>query len=98
VIALPRDVLMVFYTDGVTEHERDPIRGEAELVQAVQRAYGDPESDAASLIAEEVFRSGRGHDDAAVMALRIRRNPIDTGRFDEVRRGNTEPMELPGAS
>ena len=75
VIALPRDVLMVFYTDGVTEHERVPIRGESELAQAAQHAYGHPESDAAANIAGDVFRSGRGHDDAAVMALRVRRNP-----------------------
>lgn len=79
VIALPRDVLIVFYTDGIPEHERDPIQGETELAQAVRRAYERPESGAASLVAGDIFRNSRGHDDAAVMALRVRRSPFADG-------------------
>jgi serine phosphatase RsbU (regulator of sigma subunit) len=77
VIALPRDAVMVFYTDGITEHDRDPIRGEAELSRAAQHAHRHADRDAASVIAAEIFSDGRGHDDAAVMALRIGRSRLD---------------------
>jgi len=73
VIALPRDVLIVFYTDGITEHDYDPIHGEVELARAARWAYDRAQSDAARTIAQEIFKNGRGHDDAAVMALRTRR-------------------------
>jgi serine phosphatase RsbU (regulator of sigma subunit) len=73
VIALPRDVLLVFYTDGIIEHDRKPLQGETEIAQAALSAYDLPGHDAAGVIAEGVFKNGRGHDDAAVMALRLRR-------------------------
>jgi serine phosphatase RsbU (regulator of sigma subunit) len=72
VVALPSDALLVLYTDGITEHERDPIRGEIELTAAAQRAYDGPGDDLARSIAMDIFRTGRGHDDAAIMALRMR--------------------------
>jgi serine phosphatase RsbU (regulator of sigma subunit) len=67
-IALPADSIAVFYTDGVTEHERDPIRGERELADAARLAVAAG-GEYARAIAELVFRTGRGHDDAAVLAL-----------------------------
>ena len=70
VVALPADALIVLYTDGVTEHERDLLRGELELVEACRAAYDAPVPDLATVIAEHVFQRGRGHDDAAVTALR----------------------------
>ncbi len=73
VISLPRDVLLVFYTDGLIEHDRNPIRGETEIAQAALCAYDLPDNHAAGIIAEDVFKSGRGHDDAAVLTLRLRR-------------------------
>jgi len=72
VVALPRDALLVLYTDGITEHNRDPIRGEIELAGAVGRVYDRRIDDIARAIAMDVFRTGRGHDDAAIMALRTR--------------------------
>jgi serine phosphatase RsbU (regulator of sigma subunit) len=70
VIALPPDALVVFYTDGITEHQRDPIGGEAELVAAARVVHGLPEINAARAIARRVFQSSRGADDAAAVALR----------------------------
>jgi serine phosphatase RsbU (regulator of sigma subunit) len=70
VIALPPDALVVFYTDGVTEHDRDPIVGELELVAATQRAHRRRHLNDARAIAREVFVGGRGTDDAAAIALR----------------------------
>jgi len=71
VIALPADALLVMYTDGVTEHARDPIAGEDELVAAARWAYARPDPDAAAAIAERMLARVRGDDDAATIALRI---------------------------
>jgi serine phosphatase RsbU (regulator of sigma subunit) len=70
VVALPTDALIVLYTDGVTEHERDILRGERALVEACRAAYDGHVPDLATAIAEHVFQECRGHDDAAVTALR----------------------------
>jgi serine phosphatase RsbU (regulator of sigma subunit) len=70
VIALPPDALIVMYTDGVTEHDRNILCGERELVGACRAAYDAPGSDAACAIARRVFGETRGHDDAVVIALR----------------------------
>jgi serine phosphatase RsbU (regulator of sigma subunit) len=70
IIALPADALVVFYTDGITEHQRDPIRGEAELVAAARVVHGLPQINAARAIARRVFRNARGDDDAAALGLR----------------------------
>jgi serine phosphatase RsbU (regulator of sigma subunit) len=69
-VALPADALIVLYTDGVTEHERDLLRGERELAEACRAVYDTRVPDLASAIAERVFQRSRGHDDAAVAALR----------------------------
>jgi serine phosphatase RsbU (regulator of sigma subunit) len=70
VIALPAEALVVLYTDGITEHQRDPIGGEAELVAAARAVHGLPAINAARAIARRVFQNGRGDDDAAALALR----------------------------
>jgi len=59
------------YTDGVTEHARDPIQGEVELVRAARFVYERPELDATQGIASLVFATARGDDDAAMLALRL---------------------------
>jgi serine phosphatase RsbU (regulator of sigma subunit) len=69
VVKLHADALIVLYTDGVTEHERDLLRGERELVEACRAAYECREPDLARVIAEHVFQNNRGHDDAAVIAM-----------------------------
>jgi serine phosphatase RsbU (regulator of sigma subunit) len=70
VIALPAGALIVLYTDGITEHQRDPVRGEADLVAAARIVHGLPELNAARAIARRVFRTNRGSDDAAALAFR----------------------------
>ncbi len=69
-VLLPPDALMVLYTDGITEHRRDPIRGEVELVEAARYAHGRPDLNAACAVAQHVFARGRGDDDAAAIGLR----------------------------
>ncbi len=69
-IDLPSDALVVLYTDGITEHQRDPIEGEKELVQAALLAHRRADVNAARAIARRVLKRSRGEDDAAVAAFR----------------------------
>ena len=80
VVKVHREAIVVFYTDGVTERERDVLRGEHELIEAARFAYARPDCDAARTIADHVFRNGRGLDDAAVMVLRTPPPPIRASR------------------
>jgi serine phosphatase RsbU (regulator of sigma subunit) len=75
VITLPLDSLLVLYTDGITEHDRDPLRGEEELVEAARFAYRRPDLQAAQTIARRILRRKRGDDDAAAIALRAHASP-----------------------
>ena len=70
VVALPNDALLVLYTDGITEHARDPVRGERDLAAAARLMYEQPQVDEARGIARQVFSTGSGHDDAALMVVR----------------------------
>jgi serine phosphatase RsbU (regulator of sigma subunit) len=87
VVTLPVDALLVLYTDGITEHERDPLRGETELAQAARRVYERPGLDAAREIAQRIFRKQPGRDDAAAIVLRTtRREPDSTSSLASVGR------------
>jgi serine phosphatase RsbU (regulator of sigma subunit) len=70
VVALPLDAFMVLYTDGITEHRRDPVRGEQDLAEVARLVYDRPELNDARAIAREIFRASAGLDDAALMVVR----------------------------
>lgn len=70
VVALPKEAMLVFYTDGIVEHRRDYLRGERELIDACRAVYELPAGDAAYAIAQRIFQDGRGHDDASILTLR----------------------------
>jgi serine phosphatase RsbU (regulator of sigma subunit) len=70
VVALPLDAVVLFYTDGITEHDRDPVRGEVELAEAARLSYDQPAIDLAHAVANYVLAGKRGDDDAALLALR----------------------------
>ena len=70
VIALPAEAMLVFYTDGITEHERDPICGEMELAEAARRVFERPNVDAAQAIARQLLGKHPALDDAAAMVVR----------------------------
>jgi serine phosphatase RsbU (regulator of sigma subunit) len=59
--------LMVLYTDGVLEHKRDVIAGQARLLEAARRAVGC--SDPALTIEQCVFEGSRPTDDVAILAI-----------------------------
>jgi serine phosphatase RsbU (regulator of sigma subunit) len=84
---LPPDALLVLYTDGITEHDRDPIAGEAELIDAAGFAFAHPDLDAARIVAGHILSKIRGHDDAAVMVLRTAPAAHATVRYAREARG-----------
>jgi anti-sigma regulatory factor (Ser/Thr protein kinase) len=68
-ITLPPRSGVVFYTDGMTEHSRDVIAGERQLLDASVRAFEmDPENPALAL-QERVFDATVNRDDAATLTL-----------------------------
>lgn len=70
VVTLPADSLLLLYTDGISEHNRDAIRGEFDLVDAARAAFAADSPNIARDVARRVFARGRGRDDATAIALR----------------------------
>lgn len=67
--SLPSRSCVVFYTDGMTEHSRDALAGEQQLVAAAARSFEmDPENPAIAL-QERVFNASANRDDAATLTL-----------------------------
>jgi serine phosphatase RsbU (regulator of sigma subunit)/CHASE3 domain sensor protein len=63
--------LLVLYTDGVLEHKRDLIAGEARLLDAARRSVGD--ANPALAIQRHVFEGSAPTDDVAILAISFRR-------------------------
>jgi serine phosphatase RsbU (regulator of sigma subunit)/CHASE3 domain sensor protein len=59
--------MLVLYTDGVLEHKRDVIAGQARLLEAVRGAVGA--SDPALEIQRAVFEKSEPTDDVAILAI-----------------------------
>jgi serine phosphatase RsbU (regulator of sigma subunit) len=66
-IDIPEASLIVFYTDGVTEHDRKPLHGEAELRDAALVAYKFAALPAASVIEKQMHLTGANDDDVAIL-------------------------------
>lgn len=69
-IALVPDSLLVLYTDGLLEFERDVISGEARIVAAVADEHREPHVNRAEAIVERIIE-GNAQDDIAVLAVSI---------------------------
>lgn len=68
-ISLPPRSCVTFYTDGMTEHSRDVIAGEEQLLDACVRAFElDPENPALA-VQERIFDATVNRDDAATLTL-----------------------------
>lgn len=74
---VPMETLLVLYTDGVTEHERDVLRGEAQLFAAAIDIERDGSLPTACAIAERMGLEVSNHDDAAILTAWI---PFTTSR------------------
>lgn len=77
-ITLPPRSWVIFYTDGMTEYDRDVISGEERLLEASVRACeSDPENPAIAL-QERIFSASVNRDDAATLALSCFDGPVPT--------------------
>jgi serine phosphatase RsbU (regulator of sigma subunit) len=66
-VDVPASTLLVLYTDGVTEHERKPVQGAAELRDAAMFAMKFSMLPTAAVIEQQMFLSGSNRDDAAIL-------------------------------
>jgi serine phosphatase RsbU (regulator of sigma subunit) len=66
-VSVPSSTLLVFYTDGVTEHKRKPVQGAVELREAVMFAAKFARLPTASVIEKQLLLSGSNRDDAAIL-------------------------------
>jgi serine phosphatase RsbU (regulator of sigma subunit) len=66
-VEVPASSLLVFYTDGVTEHDRKPLTGAAELHDAVIFAYNFASLPSAGVIERQMGLANGTHDDAAIL-------------------------------
>jgi len=71
VVSVAPTTLVVLYTDGVSEHERDPLTGAAELFAAALLAYEVPMTIPAALIEERLVLTAANCDDAAILTVRM---------------------------
>ena len=66
-VRIPEDALLVLYTDGVTERDRTPLQGEAELRDAAIFAYNFSSLPSAEVIERQMNLSGSNRDDVAIL-------------------------------
>lgn len=74
VIPIVPESLIVAYTDGLLEFDRDVIRGEARIVAAVADELHDPQPNRADAIVDRIIE-GQAFDDIALLAVSI--DPMD---------------------
>jgi anti-sigma regulatory factor (Ser/Thr protein kinase) len=79
---LPPSALFVVYTDGLTEHSRDALAGEDEMIVAVRRQSVASGGSPASGIVEDIFAGRRNVDDVAVLVLAAKDEPAATFNFE----------------
>ncbi len=70
-MAMPFDTLLVLYTDGVTEHQREPLIGERELGEAANFAFDHPGHSTATIIERHIGIRTPNFDDAAILTARL---------------------------
>lgn len=66
-VALPTSSLLVFYTDGVTEHKKDVLQGTQDLLDAATDAYEAPSFQKAERIEKKMYLNGFNRDDVAIL-------------------------------
>ncbi len=79
-ISLPMGSLLVLYTDGLIEYNRDPIEGEARLIAAMREELRSPSNDPAQAILERVLAGGDPHDDVALLVIAV--DPVPLSSLD----------------
>ena len=64
--------LLVLYTDGLIEYDRDLVGGERRLLRAVERVAASDPPDPAAALRDAIFNKSGPVDDVAILTLRIR--------------------------
>lgn len=82
--------LFVLYTDGLLEHKRDILVGQARVLSAAARAAETPQNDPTALIEEAVFGGERNAaDDVAILALRFQQRAYARMNGDDARESSS---------
>lgn len=71
-IFLEKGALVVFYTDGLIERDRDPLAGDALLESAIERSSVREAARPAHAIYEAVIDGAAAADDVAILTLQIK--------------------------
>ncbi|HEV2283233.1 MAG TPA: MASE1 domain-containing protein [bacterium] len=79
-VTLPAGALLVLYTDGLIEQQRDLTGGQNALLNAARRELADRSGDPARAILRDMLGDQRSSDDVAIVALGLDPEPLD--RFD----------------
>jgi anti-anti-sigma factor len=77
---LPPGALLVLYTDGLIEQNRDVLEGQDAVIRASQAEIAERSPDAAEAILAAVSGNRRSPDDVAIITLAVDVAPFD--RFD----------------
>jgi anti-sigma regulatory factor (Ser/Thr protein kinase) len=75
-ITLPPRSCITFYTDGMIEHSRDVLAGEAQLLEAAVRSYQADAENPALALQERIFNATANRDDAATLTLTCEDGPV----------------------
>jgi serine phosphatase RsbU (regulator of sigma subunit) len=94
VVSVPAATLLVFYTDGVSERDRKPVEGEAQLRDAANFAYMASHLPSAAVIERQMFLTGSNLDDAAILTAWTLSAPIMRGGSTRQTKRRVEPMSL----
>jgi serine phosphatase RsbU (regulator of sigma subunit) len=81
-VNVPASSLLIFYTDGVTEHDRKPLTGAAQLHDAAIFAYNFSSLPSAGVIERQMGLTNENYDDAAILTAWMppifgRANPVE---------------------
>ena len=74
-VTVPPGSLLVLYTDGLIEYDRDILDGERRVLDAVAREATQPTADPAAAIRERVLGARQNRDDIAILALGVAEAP-----------------------
>ena len=70
-VTLPAGALLVLYTDGLIEQQRDIAAGQDALIEALRRESAAPSDDPARALLREVLGDRRATDDVAIITVGI---------------------------
>jgi integral membrane sensor domain MASE1 len=78
-VALEANAAVLFYTDGVTEFNRNIEAAEAELLTAVDAFVSEPLANPAALVQRRVMGTSQPVDDVVLMLVRLAPSPLGAG-------------------